>query len=62
MNFLILFAFALIVVIECGEKVEKIVQDKLILDTKMADDLQKALNALPVDKIPELFKNPKDEK
>lgn len=41
--------------VNCGEKIKSI-NDERIMDEKASEKLQKALDSLPVDKIPSFFK------
>ena len=50
------------ILIECAEKEKYAKADskvKLLLEKSLADNLQRALNALPLDKIPNEFKQQK---
>ena len=50
--------------IECGEKINSPDLDtntEPILDKSLSDELQKALNEIPVEKLPSQFKEGSDE-
>lgn len=54
--FLVIFNHSLL--IECAEKIQIKSSDEPLLEKSLADNLQKALDNLPIDKIPNEFKQP----
>ena len=51
----VLFMINQLTLVNCGEKVKSL-NDERIMDEKASEKLQKALDSLPVDKIPSIFK------
>jgi hypothetical protein len=54
--FLVFFNHSLL--IECAEKIKIKSSGEPLLEKSLADNLQKALDNLPIDKIPSEFKQP----
>ena len=70
MKFLVCISFILVFLsqnslpVECGEKIKHTLaetNDEPILEKSLSDELQKALNELPVENIPSVFNKPKGD-